>query len=127
MLSLEQAVLSRQTRDCHAMYYPNFYHLLLITLISFALPGGNAGLFPIASRMNHACHPSQNIDFFYDTRDCYLVFVVKAETVKAGQELTICYGSNLIPIDLVCRYGFRCECGCCPGVGEDQINRMENW
>ncbi|KAH7153020.1 hypothetical protein EDB81DRAFT_441557 [Dactylonectria macrodidyma] len=84
-----------------------------------------AGLFPIASRFNHSCHPKDNIEYTYDHRQKYLEMIVKAETIAAGEELTISYGNQRTPIDLFLRYGFRCRCGACPGLVDS--THMVEW
>ncbi|KAH7133425.1 hypothetical protein B0J13DRAFT_101782 [Dactylonectria estremocensis] len=75
-----------------------------------------AGLFPIASRFNHSCHPKDNVEYTFDRHQNYLEMIVKADTIAAGEELTISYGNERAPIDLFLRYGFRCRCGACPGL-----------
>ncbi|KAM5342839.1 hypothetical protein ACJ41O_013805 [Fusarium nematophilum] len=87
-------------------------------------PGGRAGLFPIASRFNHSCHPRNNICYTFNPVTGTLDMFVKAETIPAGHELTITYGIKRTPLDLFCRYGFRCRCGACPGLVEDDMIDM---
>ncbi|KAF5018351.1 hypothetical protein F66182_9671 [Fusarium sp. NRRL 66182] len=71
----------------------------------FSTGGDKAGLFPIASRFNHACHPKANIDYSYNHVDKALEMVVRVNSVKAGQELTISYGTRRTPADLFYRHG----------------------
>ncbi|KAF4450504.1 set 5, partial [Fusarium albosuccineum] len=82
--------------------------------------GSEAGLFPIASRFNHSCHPRNNVGYIYDHVEEALVMAVKAAFVPAGNELTICYGYQRTPRDLFYRFGFRCRCGACRGFAEDK-------
>ncbi|KAF7551303.1 hypothetical protein G7Z17_g5075 [Cylindrodendrum hubeiense] len=79
---------------------------------------GKAGLFPIASRFNHSCHPKDNVEYNFNRHQKYLEMVVKADSIAAGEELTISYGNQRTPMDLFVRYGFRCRCGACPGLIE---------
>ncbi|KAM0243919.1 hypothetical protein ACHAP5_006776 [Fusarium lateritium] len=88
----------------------------------FSTGGGDeAGLFPIASRFNHSCHPKQNVNYHYNEIRNVLEMEVRADSVKAGEELTICYGILRKPVDLYFRYGFECRCGGCAGFSEDDL------
>lgn len=93
---------------------------------SFNIGGGTA-VFPIAARFNHKCSSMSNIDFDYDRRAGLMVFTVKAETVAAGEELTLSYGGN--PRTLHERYGFFCQCGGCEGWSQEQADELQklNW
>ncbi|KAH6609006.1 set domain-containing [Trichoderma cornu-damae] len=79
-----------------------------------------AGLFPIAARFNHACHPQNNVDYCFDRGSNALTMVVREDTA-AGQELTISYGKHLSPQLLYLCYGFRCRCGCCKGLSDEEM------
>lgn len=46
--------------------------------------------------------------------------------IIAGQELTISYGKNLSPQLLYLCYGFRCRCGYCSGLGDDEIAMLSS-
>ncbi|ROT36360.1 SET domain-containing protein [Sodiomyces alkalinus F11] len=83
---------------------------------NFACPGDGRGdgLFPVASRFNHACHPKCNVKYCYDRNAKVMVFTVSAVVVKAGEELTITYGKD--PDILKEKYGFDCCCGGCEGA-----------
>ncbi|EWG50162.1 hypothetical protein FVEG_16600 [Fusarium verticillioides 7600] len=83
-----------------------------------------AGLFPIASRFNHKCHPRQAVKYHYNKAGEVLEMEVKANIIKEGEELTISYGCGLTPADLFYRYGFRCRCGGCSGWTEEDERRM---
>jgi hypothetical protein len=50
---------------------------------------------------------------------------VKADYVPKGQELTISYGDELTPMMLYLGYGFRCQCGSCEGVTDEDIKQLE--
>ncbi|KAF5570722.1 set 5 [Fusarium phyllophilum] len=78
-----------------------------------------AGLFPVASRFNHTCHPRQTVEYHYNKADEVLEMEVKATIIREGEELTISYGCGLTPADLFYRYGFRCRCGGCSGWTEE--------
>ncbi|KAF4958705.1 hypothetical protein FGADI_2195 [Fusarium gaditjirri] len=82
-----------------------------------------AGLFPIASRFNHKCHPRQTVEYHYNKAEEVLEMKVKADAIKEGEELTISYGCGLTPADLFYRYGFRCRCGGCSGWTEEDERR----
>lgn len=92
---------------------------------SFATVPGQEGLFSIAARFNHACHPADNITYTYDPSLSCLVMSVLAERIPAGEELTISYGSHK-PSTLYLWYGFRCRCGACPGMTDEEVRRLEN-
>ncbi|KAM3494478.1 hypothetical protein MY3957_002201 [Beauveria namnaoensis] len=86
-----------------------------------------AGLFPLAARFNHACEPANNVHYAYDAAKRRMRFWVAPEGggVAEGQELTICYGRGKTP-DLLYRwYGFRCGCGACEGVSEQEMDSFE--
>lgn len=90
----------------------------------FAVGCHTAGLFPIAARFNHACHPINNIDYRVNQAN-NLVMTARAD-IMAGQELTISYGKNLSPQLLYLCYGFRCRCGYCSGLGDDEIAMLSS-
>ncbi|RGP77414.1 set 5 [Fusarium longipes] len=85
-----------------------------------------AGLFPIASRFNHACSPMNNVNWHYNYVDETLEMVVKAESIEAGQELTISY-DTLSPMALYDRYGFQCGCGGCPGLSDRELAERDEY
>lgn len=88
---------------------------------SFTVGGQAEGLFPIAARFNHACHPAHNVDFAYDHVSRFLVLVVRAEQVAAGEELRICYGKDRTAAELYTTYGFQCQCEACPGLSDMDV------
>lgn len=79
-----------------------------------------AGLFPIAARFNHACYPVNNVDYRFDHEDNVLTMMVR-EDIAAGQELKISYGKKLSPELLYSCYGFRCSCGGCKGLNDEEL------
>ncbi|POR32863.1 Uncharacterized protein TPAR_06939 [Tolypocladium paradoxum] len=91
----------------------------------FKSVGGRlAGLFPIAARFNHSCHPTQNVDFEYDEASRCLVLYVRADEIAAGEELKISYGKDRTLAELYMTYGFRCRCGGCPGMSDKDFSRL---
>ena len=104
----------------------NFECLQADTSFSFSTDyeDSEAGLFPIASRFNHACNPIQTVDWHYNDDNQTLEMIVQADVVKAGEELTISYDS-LSPLGLYDRYGFKCSCGGCPGLSDEELAERE--
>lgn len=88
---------------------------------SFATGDNQAGLFAVASRFNHACSPRHNVDFRFHHQTSRLLLTVRADVVDEGTELTICYGESLTPTHLYLWYGFRCQCGACPGLNDEDV------
>ncbi|KAM3432508.1 hypothetical protein NHJ13734_006823 [Beauveria thailandica] len=95
---------------------------------SFAISPLEAGLFPLAARFNHACEPANNVYYAYDATRRRMRFWVAPEGgggVAEGEELTICYGRGKTPGLLYRWYGFRCGCGACEGVSEQEMGSFE--
>ncbi|KAM3446034.1 hypothetical protein MY3296_010051 [Beauveria thailandica] len=95
---------------------------------SFAISPLEAGLFPLAARFNHACEPANNVHYAYDATRRRMRFWVAPEGgggVAEGEELTICYGRGKTPGLLYRWYGFRCGCGACEGVSEQEMGSFE--
>ncbi|KAM3555301.1 hypothetical protein MY1884_005663 [Beauveria asiatica] len=95
---------------------------------SFAISPLEAGLFPLAARFNHACEPANNVHYAYDATRRRMRFWVAPEGgggVAEGEELTICYGRGKTPGLLYRWYGFRCGCGACEGVSEQEMDSFE--
>ncbi|ATY59210.1 SET domain [Cordyceps militaris] len=80
-----------------------------------------AGLFPIAARFNHACTGADNVHYAYDASRRRLCLWVAAE-VAEGEELKLCYGRGKTPALLYHWYGFRCACGACEGLSEQELD-----
>ncbi|TRX94954.1 hypothetical protein FHL15_004039 [Xylaria flabelliformis] len=83
--------------------------------------GRGGSVFLIASRFNHACKGRNNVDYSYDKAKKCMVFATK-EKVTAGSELFIRYGSN--PQHLFSTWGFRCSCGGCAGISEEECKAI---
>ncbi|KAK4242700.1 hypothetical protein C8A03DRAFT_40041 [Achaetomium macrosporum] len=92
-------------------------------LNSFIVPGGIA-VFEIASRFNHACKSARNVDYQFDDKRGVLSLTVCQDVVPAGAELFINYGGS--PIDLYWTYGFRCSCGSCTPLTDEDIRRLKD-
>ncbi|KJZ77564.1 hypothetical protein HIM_03288 [Hirsutella minnesotensis 3608] len=90
----------------------------------FATGNRQAGLFPIAARFNHACHPAHTVDFHFDHEHGHLVLRVRVDKIAAGDELRITYGRDRTAAELYMTYGFRCQCGACPGLNDEESVRL---
>ncbi|KFH46477.1 hypothetical protein ACRE_027530 [Hapsidospora chrysogenum ATCC 11550] len=75
---------------------------------------GHAGLFAVAARFNHACHPAHNVDFAFDPAQGCLVLTSS----------TICYGETWTPDVLFLWYGFCCSCGACAGLSTEEMSAL---
>ncbi|KAI0517127.1 hypothetical protein F5B22DRAFT_655153 [Xylaria bambusicola] len=80
-------------------------------------------VFLISSRFNHACGDRNNVDYSYDRDKRCMVFVVK-KNVESGSELFIQYGKG--PAHLFATWGFRCACGGCAGLSEDDCKAIKS-
>ncbi|KAI1827493.1 hypothetical protein F4861DRAFT_367131 [Xylaria intraflava] len=99
----------------------------------FAVKGGGS-VFLVAARFNHACNDRNNVEYSFDFSKRCMAFVT-TKKVSAGEELFIRYGSN--PVHLLEVWGFRCKCGGCAGVPEDddkdaspragQLHENDDW
>jgi len=87
----------------------------------FCAGGGRSAVLEIGARFNHACEGKYNVKYNYDQRRNIMVFTV-IQPVTAGEELTITYGSG--PESLYEHYGFRCTCGGCSGLSDEDIQRL---
>lgn len=85
------------------------------------MPGGIA-IFEIASRFNHACPPARNVRYEFDDERGVLSLTVCRDHVPAGSELLISYGGS--PAELYSTYGFRCTCGACMPLTDDDIRTL---
>lgn len=94
-------------------------------MYSFSVSSQEGGIFPIASRFNHACSPAHVVTYDYDTTIKCLVVYVRAEFIPKGQELTVSYGDEYSPRLLYTRYGFRCQCGACGGLSDEEMKDLE--
>ncbi|KAI3340608.1 hypothetical protein F4824DRAFT_496893 [Ustulina deusta] len=84
--------------------------------------GQGGSVFLIASRFNHACNNRNNVDYSYDRDKKCMAFVTKKK-IPAGNELFIRYGSD--PHHLFATWGFRCACGGCAGISEDDCKAIK--
>lgn len=84
----------------------------------------DSGLFAIAGRFNHACRPANNVEFYFNKEHRCIILTVIKDTPK-DSELTICYGPNRSPFQLWYQYGFRCQCGACPGFSDEEMEELE--
>lgn len=62
------------------------------------------------------------MDYSYDKAKKCMVFVTN-KAIAAGSELFIRYGSD--PQHLFATWGFRCACGGCAGLSEDDCKAIE--
>ncbi|KAI1743364.1 hypothetical protein F4680DRAFT_445238 [Xylaria scruposa] len=84
--------------------------------------GRGGSVFLVASRFNHACKGRNNVDYSYNKAKKCMVFATKKK-VTAGSELFIRYGSN--PQHLFSTWGFRCNCGGCAGISDDECKAIK--
>ena len=89
----------------------------------FAVPGGIA-IFEIASRFNHACPSVRNVQYVFDAQREVLTLTICQDVVSAGTELSITYGGSTV--DLYSTYGFRCSCGGCTPLTDEDIRKMKD-
>lgn len=89
----------------------------------FFVPGGIA-IFEVASRFNHACPSARNVEYGFDDEREVLSLTVCRDVVPAGAELFISYGGS--PVELYSTYGFRCACGGCTPLTDEDIKRLKN-
>lgn len=82
---------------------------------------GRGSIFLVASRFNHACNDRNNVDYSCDHDKKCMAFVTK-KRVESGSELFIQYGIG--PTHLFATWGFRCACGGCAGISEDDCNAI---
>ncbi|TGJ87619.1 hypothetical protein E0Z10_g1141 [Xylaria hypoxylon] len=88
----------------------------------FSICKGGA-VFLVGSRFNHACNNRNNVDYSYDQKKSCMAFVTNKK-IPAGSELFIQYGSG--PHHLFATWGFRCACGGCAGISEDDCKAMKS-
>ncbi|KAI0804421.1 hypothetical protein GGR55DRAFT_316940 [Xylaria sp. FL0064] len=89
----------------------------------FSISQGGS-VFLVASRFNHACNNRNNVDYSYDREKKCMVFMTNKK-ITAGSELFIRYGSD--PQHLFTTWGFRCACGDCVGISEDDCKKPSPW
>ncbi|KAK3336703.1 hypothetical protein B0T19DRAFT_396421 [Cercophora scortea] len=80
--------------------------------VSFHIPGRQEiGIYPTASRFNHACTPKRNVKFHIVAGTGDAITLTMAQDAAPGEELLISYGGT--PFQLLTTFGFRCGCGGC--------------
>ncbi|KAI0446448.1 hypothetical protein F4803DRAFT_567848 [Xylaria telfairii] len=84
--------------------------------------GRGGSVFLVASRFNHACKGRNNVNYSYDKNKKCMVFETK-QKVSNGSELFIRYGNG--PQHLLSTWGFRCTCGGCAGISEDDCKAIQ--
>ena len=89
----------------------------------FAIPGGIA-IFEIASRFNHACPSVRNVQYVFDAQRGVLSLTICQDVVSAGTELSLTYGGATV--DIYSTYGFRCSCGGCTPLTDEDIRMMKD-
>ena len=87
----------------------------------FYVPNGIA-ILGIGSRFNHACVPVRNLRYAFDDNRNIMTFTICKEEVPKGAELLISYGSG--PVDLYTTYGFRCGCGACKPLTDQDVGQI---
>ncbi|KAK8061523.1 hypothetical protein PG994_007889 [Apiospora phragmitis] len=90
---------------------------------SFNVGEGQAGIFLVAARFNHACSPRNSISYKFDHHHGKrrIIFTM-SQDVAAGTELTITYASS--PDDLFAQWGFVCKCGGCVPLSDEEVARL---
>ncbi|KAK7914300.1 hypothetical protein PG985_012003 [Apiospora marii] len=92
---------------------------------SFNVGAGQAGIFLVAARFNHACNPRNNVSYKFDNKHDggkrRITFTMTRD-VPAGTELTITYGS--CREELYCQWGFVCQCGGCVPLSDEDVARL---
>ncbi|RYP78320.1 hypothetical protein DL769_003198 [Monosporascus sp. CRB-8-3] len=84
---------------------------------------GGLSIFLVASRFNNACRPRNNVDYHIDKTRHSIVFKTRTN-IPAGTELTISYGAQ--PRTLLSKWGFRCRCGACQPLTDEECREILN-
>ncbi|KAK8072031.1 set 5 [Apiospora saccharicola] len=97
---------------------------------SFNVGGGQAGIFLVAARFNHACANRNNVSYKFndDKNGKRRITFETTKHIPAGTELTITYGS--CPEELYSQWGFVCMCGGCKPLSDEDVARLAsgiNW
>ncbi|KAI0837201.1 SET domain-containing protein [Hypoxylon sp. FL0890] len=95
--------------------------IMLTTMIRFAIDELSC-VYLIASRFNHACPPLNSVGNRV-VGGRVMEFRMKRD-VPAGTELTIAYGP-LSPWHLYRMWGFRCSCGGCTPLTDEEVAQIE--
>lgn len=80
-------------------------------------------IYMIASRFNHTCQGTQSVEYRV-VKNRVMEFRMTKD-VPAGMELTISYGP-LSPQQLYTMWGFRCACGGCRPLTDEEVARLDN-
>ncbi|KAI5864833.1 hypothetical protein GGS23DRAFT_619486 [Durotheca rogersii] len=92
--------------------------------------GTQSYVYLVAARFNHACAPARSVDYRPVPASAsppggrVLEFRM-ARDVEAGAELTISYGL-LTPRNLYVRWGFRCACGACQPLADEEVAQIDS-
>ncbi|KAB5549972.1 hypothetical protein GE09DRAFT_938042, partial [Coniochaeta sp. 2T2.1] len=79
-------------------------------------------MYSVTSRFNHACLPVRNVSYEIDERRGGKITLTMLQDVAKGTELTICYGGT--PESLLKNFGFRCQCGGCTPLTDEEVEKM---
>ncbi|KAI2472603.1 SET domain-containing protein [Annulohypoxylon bovei var. microspora] len=79
-------------------------------------------IYLIGARFNHACQYIQSVE--YRIAPGRVIEFRMMNDVPAGTELTISYGP-LSPRQLYSMWGFRCACGGCTPISDEEVARMD--
>ncbi|KAI1089885.1 hypothetical protein F5B19DRAFT_465508 [Rostrohypoxylon terebratum] len=79
-------------------------------------------VYMIASRFNHTCMGTQSVEY-HVVKNRVMEFRMMRD-VPAGIELTISYGP-LSPQQLYTMWGFRCACGGCKPLSDEDVARID--
>jgi hypothetical protein len=66
----------------------------------------------------------RNVQYVFDDERGVLSLTICQDVVPAGTELLLNYGGS--PIDLYTTYGFRCACGGCTPLTDEDIRRLKD-
>ncbi|KAL7620419.1 hypothetical protein AAE478_009414 [Parahypoxylon ruwenzoriense] len=94
-----------------------------IMLTNSFMVGSGTCLYLIAARFNHSCRQMASVDYTI-TPDRVMKFRMRRD-VPAGAELTISYGP-LTPKNLYVMWGFRCACGGCSPLTDEEVAEIDN-
>ncbi|KAK8104252.1 uncharacterized protein PG998_011285 [Apiospora kogelbergensis] len=88
---------------------------------SFNVGEGQAAIYLVAARFNHACRPRNNVMYRFD-HEKRRIILTTTKDVDAGTELTITYGSSRE--EFYAQWGFVCKCGGCVPLSDEEIARL---
>ncbi|KAI1759276.1 hypothetical protein GGR53DRAFT_523992 [Hypoxylon sp. FL1150] len=114
-----QATISRM--HGHKRFYDQDPSMAKFMTNSFGVKGISC-LYLIAAKFNHACGSIKSVDYRIVCRD--IIKFTMRKDVPAGTELTISYGP-LSPANLYSMWGFRCACGGCRPVTDEEVAKVD--